>query len=43
VPIRVCEGCHGPDSLHNIQADSPKTPTGTLVVGGEDAGYGHVG
>jgi hypothetical protein len=41
--IRTCEGCHGPDSLHNIQADSPKTPTGTLVVGGEDAGYGHVG
>ena len=41
--IRVCEGCHGPDSLHNIQADSPKAPTGTVVVGGEDAGYGHVG
>ncbi len=40
---RVCEGCHGPDSLHNIQADSPKDPTGTVVVGGEDAGYGHVG
>jgi hypothetical protein len=41
--IRVCEGCHGPDSLHNIQADSPKAPTGTIVIGGEDAGYGHVG
>jgi hypothetical protein len=41
--IRVCEDCHGPDSLHNIQADSPKVPTGTIVVGGEDAGYGHVG
>jgi hypothetical protein len=41
--IRTCESCHGPDSLHNIQADSPKAPTGTVVVGGEDAGYGHVG
>ncbi|MFV1964643.1 MAG: cytochrome c3 family protein [Pirellulaceae bacterium] len=42
--IRVCENCHGPDSLHNIQADSPNTNNpGTLVVGGEDAGYGHVG
>jgi hypothetical protein len=42
--IRVCESCHGPDSLHNIQADSPNLANpGTLVVGGEDAGYGHVG
>jgi hypothetical protein len=42
--IRVCEGCHGPDSLHNIQADSTNpTNIGTIVVGGEDAGYGHVG
>jgi hypothetical protein len=42
--IRTCEGCHGPDSLHNIQADSPNVANvGTLVVGGEDAGYGHVG
>lgn len=42
--IRVCERCHGPDSLHNIQADSPKASNlGTIVVGGEDAGYGHVG
>ncbi|MHB8864920.1 MAG: hypothetical protein ACYC6N_21135 [Pirellulaceae bacterium] len=42
--IRVCEGCHGPDSLHNIQADSPQASSlGTIVVGGEDAGYGHVG
>jgi hypothetical protein len=42
--IRVCEGCHGPDSLHNIQVDSPNLANvGTLVVGGEDAGYGHVG
>ena len=42
--IRVCEQCHGPDSLHNIQADSPNLANpGTLVVGGEDVGYGHVG
>jgi len=41
--IRICEGCHGPDSLHNIQADSPQSPTGTIVIGGEFAGYGHVG
>ena len=42
--IRTCEGCHGPDSLHNIQADSPNANNiGTIVVGGEDAGYGHVG
>lgn len=42
--IRVCENCHGPESLHNIQADSPYAPNlGTIVVGGEYAGYGHVG
>jgi hypothetical protein len=42
--IRFCEGCHGLDSLHNIQADSPNPNNiGTLVVGGEDAGYGHIG
>jgi hypothetical protein len=60
--IRVCEGCHGYESLHNIQVDSDGTcstagtlcnvdsdcPTGetcegTIVVGGELAGYGHVG
>jgi hypothetical protein len=42
--IRVCEGCHGPASLHNIQTDSPNPLNiGTIVVGGEDAGYGHVG
>ena len=41
--MRVCENCHGVGSLHNIQTDSPKTPTGTIVVGGEDAGYGHIG
>jgi hypothetical protein len=38
--IRTCEGCHGPDSLHNIQADSDGNG---IVVGGELAGYGHVG
>jgi hypothetical protein len=38
--IRVCEGCHGPESLHNIQADSGSDG---VVIGGEDAGYGHVG
>lgn len=42
--IRVCEGCHGPDSLHNIQADSPNAANlGMIVVGSEDAGYGHIG
>ena len=29
------------ESLHNIQADSDAD--GSIVVGGEDAGYGHVG
>lgn len=38
--MRQCESCHGPESLHNIQADSNG---GGIVVGGEDAGYGHVG
>jgi hypothetical protein len=42
--IRVCEKCHGPDTLHNIQADSPNPANiGTVVTGGEDAGYGHIG
>jgi hypothetical protein len=42
--IRVCERCHGKDSLHNIQTDSPNSANiGTLVVGGEYAGYGHIG
>jgi hypothetical protein len=41
--IRWCENCHGYESLHNIQADSPKSPTGTIVVGGEDAYWGHIG
>jgi hypothetical protein len=38
----LCENCHGPATLHNIQASS-KTPPGPVVVGGELAGYGHVG
>jgi hypothetical protein len=39
--IRVCEGCHGYESLHNIQADSD----GDCCVdpGGELPGYGHIG
>ncbi len=42
--MRGCERCHGPDSLHNIQADSPAAANiGTIVVGGEESGYGHVG
>lgn len=42
--MRKCEGCHGPGSLHHIQADSPNANNlGTIVVGGEDAGFGHVG
>ena len=41
ISIRTCERCHGPDSLHNIQADS--NGDASIVVGGEDAGYGHVG
>ena len=39
--IRVCEGCHGYESLHNIQVDS--NGDGVIEVGGELAGYGHVG
>jgi hypothetical protein len=49
--IRTCEGCHGYESLHNIQVDSdsgcvydPSDPAAcNIVVGGEAAGYGHVG
>ena len=39
--IRVCEGCHGYESLHNIQVDSD----GDCCVdpGAELAGYGHIG
>ena len=42
--IRTCEVCHGYESLHNIQADSPNPANpGTIVVGGEDPWYGHIG
>ena len=42
--IRTCENCHGYESLHNIQVDSPNAGNiGTIVVGGEDAGWGHIG
>ena len=42
--IRICEECHSSATLHNIQADSPAAGNvGTIVVGGETAGYGHVG
>jgi hypothetical protein len=42
--LRNCEQCHGLESLHNIQADSPNAANlGEIVVGGEDYGYGHIG
>ena len=42
--IRKCQDCHGFESLHKIQSDSPHPLNiGTIVIGGEDAGYGHVG
>jgi hypothetical protein len=48
--IRTCEGCHGLDSLHNIAIDSdtgclmdPTDPDCEVIVGGEAAGYSHVG
>jgi hypothetical protein len=40
IEIRTCENCHGMESLHSIQADSNGDG---IVVGGELAGYGHVG
>jgi hypothetical protein len=39
--IRVCENCHGPDSLHNIQLDSDGD--GIINPGVELPGYGHIG
>jgi hypothetical protein len=39
--FRDCEGCHGIDSLHNIQADS--NGDGVITPGGEDPGWGHIG
>jgi predicted metal-binding protein len=41
IAIRTCEGCHGLESLHNIQADSDGDDE--ITVGGELPGYGHVG
>ncbi len=40
-PIRTCEGCHGFESLHNIQADSDGD--GVINPGVEMPGYGHIG
>ena len=39
--FRDCEGCHGIDSLHSIQADS--NGDGVIIPGGEDPGWGHIG
>ncbi len=39
--IRVCENCHGRDSLHNIQTDSDGD--GIINPGVELPGYGHLG
>ena len=39
--IRVCENCHGPDSLHSIAVDADGS--GEVIIGGEPAGYSHVG
>jgi hypothetical protein len=39
--IRVCENCHGRDSLHNIQLDSDGD--GVINPGGERPGYVHIG
>jgi hypothetical protein len=40
----ACENCHGPTTLHNIQADSPAAANvGSIVIGAEDMGYGHIG
>jgi hypothetical protein len=39
--IRVCEGCHGFDSLHNIQLDS--NGDGVINPGAELPYYGHIG
>jgi len=41
-PIRTCENCHGPTSLHNIQTSSA-TPPAAIDPGNEDPGYGHIG
>lgn len=42
--IRACEACHGVNSLHNIQLDSPATANlNTVSPGNELKGYGHIG
>ena len=45
--IRVCEGCHGYESLHNIAIDSDTgcldAPGCEVIIGGELPGYSHVG
>ncbi len=42
--IRTCEGCHGFESLHNIQVDSPAAANlGVIDPGAEDAYWGHIG
>ena len=40
--IRVCDDCHGFESLHNIAADSDDAGT-EIIVGTENPGYSHVG
>ena len=39
--IRKCEGCHGPESLHNIQVDSDGDSN--INPGAEQPFYGHIG
>jgi hypothetical protein len=39
--IRTCEGCHGYESLHNIQVDSDGD--GVITPGVEMPFYGHIG
>jgi hypothetical protein len=39
--IRVCERCHGFESLHNIQADS--NGDDEIIPNGEDPFWGHIG
>ena len=41
--IRVCERCHGYESLHNIQTDSAGNYPCACTPGEELPGYGHVG
>jgi len=39
--IRICEGCHSVNAIHNVQADS--NGDGWILPGEELAGYGHIG